>query len=254
MLADEIKIKYIGGPTAMFEVAGSRFLTDPTFDPRESFYDAGLYALHKLKGPSAAADKIPEVDFILLSHDHHFDNLDHSGRKFLSRAKKVFTTSKGAERLGGNSIGLDSWQSIEMPAHDGRTITITGTPCRHGPAGGDRGPVTGFLLNFRNETKNALYITGDTVLYDGVIEVAKRFDVKLVIAFMGAAIVRNVGSAHLTMTAEEGVALAKVFDKAQIVPLHFEGWEHFTESRNEIEKKFEEAGILHRLRWAETMN
>jgi hypothetical protein len=32
MLSDEIKIKYVGGPTALFEAGGVRFLTDPTFD------------------------------------------------------------------------------------------------------------------------------------------------------------------------------------------------------------------------------
>lgn len=30
MLSTELKIKYIGCPTALFEVAGLRFLTDPT--------------------------------------------------------------------------------------------------------------------------------------------------------------------------------------------------------------------------------
>ena len=29
----ELKITYVGGPTALLEVAGLRLLTDPTFDP-----------------------------------------------------------------------------------------------------------------------------------------------------------------------------------------------------------------------------
>ena len=251
MIADEIVIKYIGGATAYLEVAGLRLLTDPTFDPKDTIYDTGLYVLHKLNNPAITAEQIGKIDFVLLSHDHHFDNLDREGRKLLSSVEKVYTTPVGAERLGANAIGLRNWQAIEIPTKDGRALTITGTPCRHGPDNGDRGPVTGFVLNFKDETQGAVYITGDTVWYEGVEEVAKRFDVKMVLAFMGAAIVKNVGAAHLTMTVEEGLKLARLFDNATIVPMHFEGWEHFSESKTEIERKFKDADLTNRLRWAE---
>ena len=250
MIADEIIIKYIGGATAYLEVAGLRFLTDPTFDPRDTKYETALYVLHKLSDPAATVDKIGKIDFVLLSHDHHFDNLDNEGKKFLSSVNKIYTTPIGAERLGANAIGLQNWQTIEVPTKDDRVLTITGTPCRHGPVGGDRGPVTGFVLNFKNETQGAVYITGDTVWYEGVEEVAKRFDIGIVLAFMGAAVVKEVGPAHLTMTVDEGLKLTRCFDKASIIPMHFEGWEHFTESKTEIENKFKDAGLIDRLQWA----
>jgi L-ascorbate metabolism protein UlaG (beta-lactamase superfamily) len=250
MMADEIIIKYIGGATAYLEIAGLRFVTDPTFDPKDTKYETALYVLHKLNDPAIAADKLGKIDFVLLSHDHHFDNLDNEGRKFLSSVDTVYTTPIGAERLGANAVGLQNWQTVEIPAKDGRILTITGTPCRHGPVGCDRGPVTGFILNFKNETQGAVYITGDTVWYEGVEEVAKRYDVGIVLSFMGAAVVKQVGADHLTMTVDEGLQLARRFDKAIIIPVHFEGWEHFTESKSEIEKKFRDAGLIHRLQWA----
>jgi L-ascorbate metabolism protein UlaG (beta-lactamase superfamily) len=248
MIADEMKIKYIGGPTALFEVGVLSFLTDPTFDPKDTQYDTGLYVLHKLTNPSLEADNIGKIDFVLLSHDHHFDNLDNAGRRLLSSVDTVYTTEMGAKRIGANSVGLKTWETIEIPTRDGRFLMITGTPCRYGPVGGDRGPVTGFVLNFKNETQGAVYITGDTVWFEGVEEVARRFDVKIVVLFMGAAIVKNVSTAHLTMTIDESLKVAKLFDKADIVPLHFEGWEHFTESYAEIVNKFKDAGLYHRLK------
>lgn len=251
MIADEINIKYIGGATAYFEVAGLRFLTDPTFDLKETKYDTGLYVLHKITDPTITVDKIGPIDFVLLSHDHHFDNLDIEGRKLLSSVNTVYTTPIGAKRLGANAVGLENWQTVENPTKDGRILTITGTPCRHGPVYGDRGPVTGFVLNFKNETEGAVYITGDTVWYEGVEEVAKRFHVKIVVLFLGAAVVKNVGSAHLTMTVDEGLKVTRLFDNATIIPLHFEGWEHFTESKDEIERKYRDEGLIDRLRWAE---
>jgi len=133
MVSDKIKITWIGGATALFEVAGLRLLTDPTFDKKDTLFTTSLYTLHKLADPAISREDIGPVDVVLLSHDHHFDNLDNEGRKFLSTVKQVLTTTAGAERLGGNAVGLANWQTIEVPAPDGSVITITGTPCRHGP-------------------------------------------------------------------------------------------------------------------------
>ena len=38
---------------------------------------------------------------------------------------------------------------------------------------------------------------------------------------------------------------------ARIMPLHFEGWAHFTEGRDVIERVFAEAGLADRLIWGE---
>jgi L-ascorbate metabolism protein UlaG (beta-lactamase superfamily) len=248
MLTQELKIKYINGPTALFEVAGLRFLTDPTFDPKGTDYKTQIYTLHKLSDPAISLADIGAIDFVLLSHDHHFDNLDNAGRMLLSKAHKVYTTTAGAERLGNNAVGLKNWESLSVSTNDGRTLQITGTPARHGPANGDRGPVTGFVLNLVDED-DAVYISGDTVWYEGVKKVAKRFNVKIAVLFMGAAVVKEVGKAHLTMTAEEGILVAQHFPAAKIIPLHFEGWGHFSEPYNEIQIAFEKAGIAERLLW-----
>jgi hypothetical protein len=37
--------------------------------------------------------------------------------------------------------------------------------------------------------------------------------------------------------------------RAAIVPLHYEGWKHFSESRGEIERIFAAAGMARRLIW-----
>jgi len=249
MIANEIKLTYIGGPTALIEVAGLRILTDPAFDPKGTDYPTNIYTLHKLSNPSIKASELGEIDIVLLSHDHHFDNLDNSGRELLAKAKTVITTVAGAERLGNKAIGLANWETVEIPTEDDRLLSITGTPCRHGPVNGDRGPVSGFVLNYAGEMKGGIYITGDTVWYDGVKEVSERFDSSIVMDFLGAAVVKNVGPDHLTMTAAEAVELAKHFKNATIIPLHFEGWAHFTESKPEIESAFREAGMANRLEW-----
>lgn len=245
----EVTLTYIGGPTALIEIGGVRLLTDPTFDPAGEAYRTSVYTLRKSLSPALDADAIGKIDAVLLSHDHHFDNLDRAGREFLKEASRVLTTVAGAQRLGGNATGLARWQHVDIPAANGALLRITGTPARHGPADGDRGPVTGFVLSLGDGSEGDVYVSGDTVWYDELLEVKKKFSVNVAILNMGAARVKEVGPAHLTFTGEEGAAFAKAFERALIVPLHFEGWEHFSESRGEIDRAFAGAGLQSRLRW-----
>jgi L-ascorbate metabolism protein UlaG (beta-lactamase superfamily) len=244
-----VEILYVGGPTALVAWGGLRLLTDPTFDPAGTAYETPVYALRKTAGPALSADALGPVDVVLLSHDHHFDNLDASGRAFLARAGQVLTTEAGAERLGGHARGLAPWQVVELTAPDGGAVRVTATPARHGPAHLDRGPVVGFLLTRADAPGRDIYLSGDTVWYDGVAEVSRRFAVATAVLFMGAARVAAVGPWHLTFTAEEGVDAARAFADAAIVPVHFEDWEHFSESRPEIDAAFARAGLGQRLRW-----
>jgi L-ascorbate metabolism protein UlaG (beta-lactamase superfamily) len=125
---------HIGGPTALFEWDGFRLLIDPTFDEPGCEYKTGPVVLEKTAGPAVSSDSLGPVDVVRLSHDHHFDNLDHAGRQYLPRAKCVITTTEGAARLGGNAIGLLPWESVNIPGNDGQVLRVTGTPAQHGPA------------------------------------------------------------------------------------------------------------------------
>ena len=242
-------LTYLGGPSALLEVEGFRLLTDPTLDPAGTDYPTPVYVLHKSQGPAIAPDALATPDAVLLSHDHHFDNLDHAGRRLLADVPLVLTTAAGAGRLGGSAVGLPPWQTHVLSAPDGRRLRITAAPARHGPADGDRGPVVGFVLETSGRSARRIYISGDTVWYEGVAEVARRFECDGVVLFLGAARVREVGPAHLTMTAEEAVLAARAFPGATVVPLHFEGWAHFSESKADVERAFAAAGLSGRLRW-----
>ena len=249
MNALSLELTYIGGPTLLLELCGIRLLTDPTFDPVGGVFRAPLYELRKTQGPAVSAEDLGKIDVVLLSHDHHYDNLDTAGRELLANAGTVLTTQAGAGRLGGNARGLGNWESLELPTRDNGPLTITGTPARHGPAYGDRGPVTGFALTWSLAPERGIYISGDTVWYEGVAAVSRRFPIHLAVLFLGAARLPAVGPSHLTMTAEDALHAADAFPEATIVPVHYEGWTHFSESRADITRAFARAGLEHRLRW-----
>jgi L-ascorbate metabolism protein UlaG (beta-lactamase superfamily) len=246
----DLRLTYLGGPTLLLEIGGLRLLSDPTFDPAGTeFRGAGGYVLRKTRGPGLPASALGRVDAVLLSHDHHFDNLDGGGRAFLASAGRVLTTAAGAERLGGNARGFLPWQTAELALPGGGSLRVTATPTQHGPAHAERGPVVGFVLEPSGEPERVIYLSGDTVWFDGVAEVSRRFAVRTAVLFMGAARVAAVGPWHLTFTATEGVEAARALAGATIVPVHFEDWEHFSEGRPVIAAAFEAAGLADRLRW-----
>jgi L-ascorbate metabolism protein UlaG (beta-lactamase superfamily) len=248
MSENDVRITYVGGPTALIEWGGLRLLTDPTFDPAGSEYHTNVYVLRKTMGPAIAADGLEPIDAVLLSHDHHFDNLDRAGRAMLPRARTVLTTEAGASRLGGNAVGMAAWARHELERPNGGVLRVTATPAQHGPAGADRGPVIGFALTL-DDAEGAVYVSGDTVWFDGVREVSERFDVRVAMLFCGAARVQAAGDHDLTFSAEDAVRAARALGDAMIVPVHYEGWEHFSQSRADIERAFTNAKLGDRLRW-----
>ncbi len=242
-----LSITLIGGPTALIEIDGFRLLTDPTFDAPGA-YQLPHVRLEKLSGPAVSADAVGPVDAVLLSHDQHSDNLDNSGRDFLSRANRVLTTTAGATRLGSHAEGLAPWDSTELTAKDGRSLTVTATPARHGPAGIEpmSGDVIGFVLMSKQENSRPIYITGDTVWYEGVAEVARRFKAGVVLPFAGAAQTR--GPFHLTMDTNDAIETARAFPDAVIVPLHTDGWAHFRQNGGDLRSSFDTLGFGSRLK------
>lgn len=245
----DVRITLIGGPTALLEIDGLRILTDPTFDPAGSELTNGPVTLRKTLGPALQPDQIEPIDVVLLSHDQHYDNLDTSGRAFLPRAGRVFTTPSGADRLGGNATGLRAWEHVEVPSSHG-AVRITATPARHGPAGIEpfSGEVAGFVIQSGQNPDATIYVTGDTVWYEGVTAVALRFRIRSIVLHGGAAQVKARGPVHLTMNADDAVATALAFPEARVFPVHHSGWEHFSENQQTLIDGFAAAGLSNRLR------
>jgi L-ascorbate metabolism protein UlaG (beta-lactamase superfamily) len=249
-----MRITHIGGPTALLEVGEWRILTDPTFDAPGRRYNFGWgTSSKKLAGPALAAQALGAIDAVLLSHDHHEDNLDPAGRALLPDVGTVVTTESGAKRLGGNSQGLAPWQTTRLEAPGKTPIEITATPCRHGPPLSRPlvGDVIGFALRWDGQQHGAVWISGDTVLYDGVKEVAHRLDVGTAILHLGGVRFPISGPFHYTMTAKDAIELTRMTRPTTAIPIHYEGWKHFREGRDAIERALQAASadIRDRFRW-----
>jgi len=248
------RLTHIGGPTVLIEVEGWRLLTDPTFDPPGGRYRFGWgTGSTKLSSPAVSPSELGPVDAVLLSHDHHEDNLDPAGRALLPSAGVVVTTVAGAKRLGGETRGLKPWATTRLEHPDRPSIEITATPCRHGPPLSHSivGDVVGFGLDWGDQGDGVLWISGDTVLYDGVRHVADRLKVDTALLHLGGVQFPVTGPIHYTMTARQAIELCELIRPRVAIPIHYEGWKHFREGRDEIERELATASdeTRARFRW-----
>jgi L-ascorbate metabolism protein UlaG (beta-lactamase superfamily) len=234
-------ITFSGGPTALLELGGVRLLTDPTFDAPGD-HPVGERVLVKTEESALTEAAIGTVDAVLLSHDQHPDNLDDRGRAYLATVPLTLVTPSGAERLGGTARGLAPWESTQVGP-----LTVTAVPALHGPEGASRltGDVTGFVLT--GDDLPTVYVSGDNASVELVREIAARFRVDIAVLFAGAARTKLFDGAPLTLTSVDAVEAAKVLDAAKVVPLHFRGWQHFSEGPDVLRKEFETAGLADRL-------
>jgi L-ascorbate metabolism protein UlaG (beta-lactamase superfamily) len=124
-------------------------------------------------------------------------------------------------------------------------------PARHGPVGCEpvTGVVTGFVL--RGEGLPTVYVSGDNAAVELVEQIVDRSGpVDVAVLFAGAARTPLLDGAPLTLTVPDAVEAARLLDPAVIVPVHTEGWAHFSEGPELLAAGFAAAGLSDRLRIA----
>ncbi|MEV4732362.1 MBL fold metallo-hydrolase [Saccharopolyspora sp. NPDC049426] len=249
----QFPVRVFGGPTALFEYGGLRFLTDPTFDGPGDYESAGP-VLTKTSSPQGTPADLGRVDVVLLSHDEHADNLDNTGRALLSEVPLTLTTPSGGERLGDKAKGLSDWEAVELDRPGGGKVIVTAVPAIHGPASREEvepfaGQVVGFVLT--GEGLPTVYVSGDNASLDLVREIAGRFSpIDTAILFAGAPRFSMLFDGEPVVLDSAGAAEAsRILDARRVVPVHFEGWAHFTEGRDDLNQAFSSANLADRLDW-----
>ena len=206
----DVKLTHIGGPTVLIEFAGWRLLTDPTFDPAGGKYRFGWgTGSTKLTEPSLSPRSWARSTRSCSATTTTTTTSTPPAGRCCRQVGTVITTEAGARRLGGNARGLAPWATTELSAEGKPRIEVTATPCRHGPPLSRPlvGDVVGFALRWEGQEHGALWISGDTVLYDGVREVADRVDVGTALVHLGGVRFPVTGPLRYTMTAGEAVEL-----------------------------------------------
>lgn len=173
------------------------------------------------KNTLAIIDELPEIDLILLTHDH-YDHLDYKSiKKLLPKVKQFYTALGCARHLvswGADAQKIQEFDWWETTMFN--SITITFTPTRHFSGRGitDRAKSIwgGWVL--KSDTEN-LYFTGDSGYGSHFKEVGDKlgpFDFAFVECGQ-----YNENWHQIHMFPEEGIQASIDFNVTKIMPVHW---------------------------------
>ncbi len=135
---DQVRVIWFGHSTLLLNINGNIVLVDPVFSGSASPF---TFMIKRFQPPVLTLDELPEIDYILISHDH-YDHLDRDSIVFFKDKKAKFITPLGVgSHLQGWGISEERisernwWQGVEF-----ESIKFTATPAQHfsGRSLGDR--------------------------------------------------------------------------------------------------------------------
>ncbi len=129
--ASELRLTWLGHSTVLIELDGHRLLTDPHFSDRAS--PSTWVGPQRFHPPPLALDDVPELDAVLISHDH-YDHLDMASVKALAKKTRRFLVSLGVgahlEAWGidpAQIVELEWWEQVSL----GTGLLVAATPAQH---------------------------------------------------------------------------------------------------------------------------
>lgn len=173
--APDLSLWRLGHSTLLIKLGGKYWLTDPVFAERASpFTFAGPQRFH---APPLARDDLPEIEAVILSHDH-YDHLDRETVLAIEPKVKHFLTPLGVgDRLidwgipSAKVLQHDWWQETQIGS-----VKLIATPAQH---------FSGRSLTDRNSTLWSswvlitsdvrLFFSGDSGYFDGFKTIGDRF-------------------------------------------------------------------------------
>ncbi|MCP9951807.1 MBL fold metallo-hydrolase [Actinomadura madurae] len=250
----QLTMQFVGNATMLLRCGPFTLLTDPNFLHRgqRAYLGFGL-TTRRLTEPAVGIGDLPQLDAVVLSHLHG-DHWDRVARAKLDRGLPIVTTPHAARRLQGwhrfrHAVGLRTWESHTL-VKDGALLRITSMPGRHapGPVQYMLPPVMGSLLEFGPATGDVqfrLYITGDTLMFDGIEQIARRHrDIHVAVLHLGGT--RLPGGLLVTMDAVQGADLIEAIRPATAVPVHYEDYTVMTSPLEDFRRELERRGLSDR--------
>jgi L-ascorbate metabolism protein UlaG (beta-lactamase superfamily) len=237
----EILFHWIGGATFVMTIGNLNIACDPVLCEKGKIQDYFWFKSKRLEEPMYDEKTFSNIDLWLITHNHE-DHLDSIGLSKIDSDCKVVSnknSSKILQESGKNDLTVLDWKQTTECSIKGYEIEIEAIPAIHGvnPLSAlFAGKVNGYYLTIsKGKETVSVYITGDTVYKNKVVNSLSGKEIDLLIPNMGAA---KQGSWIMTLTLNSKM-LKKMISKLNpeiVIPVHYGTFEHYKEPVGNIEK------------------
>ena len=175
-----LQFAWLGHTTFLIKVDDKVILSDPIFSQRAGSF--GRLSPERYSKTLASTDILPEVDVILITHNHP-DHLDEDSIKALISKTRHFIAPLAVGKLlkewgvpHKKILELDWWQTKSID-----DLTITAAPAKHTSERGifDKNMTLWASYGIQGKKQN-IYLSGDSGWFKGLYEIGERlgpFDV-----------------------------------------------------------------------------
>ncbi len=209
---------WMGHSSYYMQIDGKKILVDPVFSGYASPFS---FTGHAFSGTDLyTTEDIPELDYLIITHDH-WDHLDYNTvPKLFPKAKKIITglgTGEHLEYWGYNPknlIELDWFESSDL----GNEFRVTAEPARHFSGRGlKRNQAIWASFMFETPTQK-IYIGGDSGYDDYFKKIGEKYDsVDLAILENGQ---YNKDWRYIHFLPGENIKAMKDMNAKRMIPIH----------------------------------
>ena len=168
IVAGEERITWVGHATVALEIGGARLLTDPVLRPRVAHLSR--------RAPPPDPAVLAGLDGVLVSH-LHLDHLDVPSLRMLGRGVRLVVPRGAGVVLRRAGFHRVTELAVGEETNVGGAV-VTALPADHDGRRHPLGPVAE-TIGFEIGGAHRVYFAGDTDVFDGMEDLAGRFDLAL---------------------------------------------------------------------------
>lgn len=209
----------------------------------------------------------------VVTHDRWPEDLRTLSARDLEQAIKAGAPRLGTNRwtraleLGSRLVTLGEFQTHQLE-REGTWLKITCVPALHGryenwtalrpfaPKLFNRRTV-GFLLEFEKKPGELIYLSGDTIMFEGIERVQRHVrdrGARVSVAFMhggcvGFPALDAMGFGPHTFDGRQMAAAARLLKPRILIPVHYDGWAHFRQGREALAAELRESELQSETLW-----
>ncbi len=237
----EILFNWIGGATFILTIGNLNIAVDPVLCEKGTIQDYFWFKSKRIEPPVYTEKDFENIDLWLITHDHE-DHLDSIGLSKISNSSKIIcnnNSSKILQKNEKNDLTILNWKQSKKLNIKDYEIEIEAIPAIHGvnPLSALlAGKVNGYYLTIsKGKEQIRIYITGDTVYKNKIINTLKNKEIDLLIPNMGAA---KQGSWIMTLTLNSKMLKNMIFELRPkiVIPVHYGTFEHYKEPVENIKE------------------